>query len=136
MASEKAIYWTAVGVLALAVMNGFVSEYRGWASRLADKSIAVVEQASEMAAGYVNLAAGRENDGFKPTERAVVRAQVRLARVQNSLARHQAEMARVQAQGIRAQVMERGIQTVIACPRQNLVITVPQPPQISEDGTF
>jgi hypothetical protein len=127
MASEKAIYWTAVGVLALAVMNGFVSEYRGWASRLADKSIAVVEQASEMAAGYVNLAAGRENDGFKPTERAVV---------QNSLARHQAEMAHVQAQGIRAQVMERGIQTVMACPRQNLVITVPQPPQISEDGTF
>jgi len=134
MASEKAIYWTAVGVLALAVMNGFVSQYRGWASRLADKSIAVVEQASEMAAGYVNLAAGRENDGFKPTERAVVRAQVRLARVQSSLARHQAEMARVQA--IRAQVMEPGIQAVIACPRENLVITVPQPPQISEDGTF
>jgi len=134
MASEKAIYWTAVGVLALAVMNGFVSQYRGWASRLADKSIAVVEQASEMAAGYVNLAAGRENDGFKPKERAVVRAQVRLARVQSSLARHQAEMARVQA--IRAQVMEPGIQAVIACPRENLVITVPQPPQISEDGTF
>src|ERR1700680_1287354 len=133
MVSEKAIYWMAVGVLALAVTNGFVSEYRGWAGRLADKSIAMMEQASEMAAGYANIGKpSRENDDLK----RVVRAQVRLARIQGTFARHQAEMARLQVDGIRARVMENGIQAVIACPRQNFAIDVPRPPQIFEDDTF
>jgi hypothetical protein len=121
MASEKAIYWLAVGVLAVAVMNGFVSEYRERASRLADRSVAMVEQTSEIVAGYANLAMPQchENDGFK----RLVRAQVRLARVRSTVARQQAEMARLQVEGIRAQVTGHGMQRVIACPR---------PPQILE----
>ena len=55
MASEKAMYWMALGVLALAAANGFVTEHRGWAGRLADKSIAMAEQASEIAAGYCTI---------------------------------------------------------------------------------
>jgi len=63
MASEKAMYWMVLGVLALSVTNGLVSEHRGWAGRLSDRSIAMVEQASEIAAGYVNLGTpDREND--------------------------------------------------------------------------
>ena len=130
MASEKAIYWLAIAVLGAAALNGFVSEYRERASRLADSSVAMVEQASEIVAGYANLAMpqGHENDGFK----RLVRAQVRLARVRSTVARPQAEMARLQVEGIRAQVTGHGMQRVIACPRQNLIIEVPRPPRLVE----
>ncbi len=97
MASEKAIYWTAGGVLALAVTNGFVGEYREWAGRLADKSMA--KQASEIAAGYATWGApDRNSDDLK----RLVRAQIRLARVRSTFARRQVEMARVQVEGIGA----------------------------------
>jgi len=133
MASEKAMYWMVLGVLALSVTNGLVSEQRGWAGRLSDRSIAMVEQASKIAAGYVNLGTpDRENDDLNQA----VSAQVRLARVRSALGRRRAEVVRVQVQGIRARVMERGIRAVVACPRQNLVIDLPQPPQIFEDDRF
>ena len=133
MASERAMYWTAVGVLALSATNGFVSEYRGWAGRLADKSIAMAEQASEIAASYANLGTpDRDNDDLKQ----LVRAQVRMVRVRSTVGRHQAEIVRAQVEGIRARVMEHGVQAVIACPRPNIVIDVPEPPQVFEEETF
>lgn len=135
MASEKVMYWTVLGVLALAVTNGLVNEHRGWAGCLADRSIAMADQiSSELAADYANLAMpDREN---ADALRGVVSARVHLARVQSTQARRQAEVVRVQVEGIRARVMEHRIHAVIACPRQNLVIDLPQPPQIFEDHTF
>jgi len=123
MASEKAIYWLAVAVLGAAAMNGFVSEYRDRASRLADTSVAMVEQASEIVAGYANLAMpqGHENDGFK----RLVRAQVRLARVRSTVARQQAEMARAQVEGIRAQITGHGMRG--ASPAQGRALFLMSP---------
>ena len=133
MASEKVMYWTVLGVLAMAVTNGFVNEYRGWAGRLADKSVAMVEHASKVGAGYANREAPDvQNDDLN----RVVSAQVRLAGVRSSLARRQAEVIRVQVEGVRARIMEQRIRALVACPRQDLVIAVPQPPQIFEEGTF
>ena len=133
MASEKVMYWTVLGVLAMAVTNGFVNEHRGWAGRLAQKSVAMAEQASKMAAGRANPEAPDvQNDDLNP----VVSAQVRLAGAQNSLARRQAEVIRVQVEGVRARAMEQRIRALAACPGQDLVIAVPQPPQIFEAGTF
>jgi hypothetical protein len=133
MASEKAMYWTVLGVLALAVTNGLVSENRGWAGRLADRSIAIAEQASEIASGFANLGTpDRENADLQ----RLVRDQVRLVHVQSTVARHQAEMVRVQVSGIRAQVMEHGVRAAIDCPPQDFVIDLPQPPQIFEDDRF
>ena len=135
MASEKMVYWIAVSVLALAAANGFVSEYRGSATRLADKSIAMVDQAPEMAAFYTNLATASEKDDLN----GAVCAQVRLARLQSNLARHQAEMVRVQVGGIRVRLLEQRIGAAIARSRPNIVLDLPQPPeppQILEDATF
>jgi hypothetical protein len=133
MASEKVMYWTVLGVLAMAVTNGFVNEHRGWAGRLADKSVAMVEHASKVAAGYANREAPDvQNDDLN----RVVSAQVRLAGVRSSLARRQAEVIRVQVEGVRARILEQRIRALVACPRQDLVIAVPQPPQIFEEGTF
>jgi hypothetical protein len=129
MAFEKVMYWTVLGVLAMSVTNGFVNEHRGWAGRLADKSVATVEHASIVAAGYANPEAPDvQNDDLN----RVVSAQVRLAGVQSSLARRQAEVIRVQVEGVRARVMEQRIRAQVACPRQDLVTA----PQIFEEGTF
>jgi hypothetical protein len=133
MASEKAVYWTAVAVLALAVTNGFVSEYRGWADRLAGRSISMVEQASQIAAGYAKSGTPDSESGCL---RRMVRSQVRLAHVQSNLARRRAEIARVQVEGIRTQVMERGINAVVVCPRRVVITDLPQVPQIFEDDNF
>lgn len=131
MASEKAMYWMAVCVLALAVANGWVSEHSGWAVRLAAGSIAMAEHASELAAGFADVGSpDRENND---DVNRLVRAQVRMARVQSTLARHRADMARVQANAIHVHMMDRGIHSVLACPSQNFVIHLPQPPQFGDD---
>ncbi len=133
MASEKVMYWTVLGVLAMAVTNGFVNEHRGWAGRLAHKSVAMAEHASKMASGRANPEAPDvQNDDLN----RVASAQVRLAGAQNSLAHRQAEVIRVQVEGVRARAMEQRIRALAACPGQDLVIAVPQPPQIFEAGTF
>ena len=56
MESEKAMYWMTLGVLALATATGFVTEHRGWSDRLVDRSVAVVSQASDVAAHYAEIA--------------------------------------------------------------------------------
>jgi hypothetical protein len=129
MASEKVMYWTVLGVLAMAVTNGFVNEHRGWAGRLADKSVTMVEHASKVVAGYANPEAPDvQNDDLN----RVVSAQVRLAGVRSSLARRQAEVIRVQVEGVRARILEQRIRALVACPRQDLVTAS----QIFEEGTF
>jgi hypothetical protein len=106
MASEKAMYWVAVAVLALAGTNGFVNDHPEWVGHLADRAIAMMEQASATATRYATLAdITLGNDGSGRTQIAVSRAQVRLACVQGSLAGRQAEMARLGAKRIRVQVM-------------------------------
>ncbi len=72
MESEKAMYWMTLGVLALATATGFVTEHRGWSDRLVDRSVAVVSQASDVAAHYAEIAdlmLGRgENDLASPAD--------------------------------------------------------------------
>jgi hypothetical protein len=118
MASEKAMYWGAVAVLALAGTNGLVKDHAEWAAQLAARAIAVMEQASGTAMRYASLAdITLGNDGSGRTQIAVSRAQVRLACVQNTLVRRQAEMVRQQAERIRAQVMEHGPVVIVHLPR-------------------
>jgi hypothetical protein len=59
MASEKAMYWVAVCVLALGVANGLVSEHAGWTDRLADRSLSLLDRASETATRYAGVVAMR-----------------------------------------------------------------------------
>jgi hypothetical protein len=143
MASEKTMYWMAVGILALSATNGLVSEYRGWAGRVADRSIAMAEQVAGIAPGYANWAKpSRQDDDLKQ----LMCAQVRLARAQSTLAHRRAEIARVQIEGIRARVMAHEIRAVVDLPNierpnidwenQNFVVDVPEPPQVSVGDTF
>src|SRR5690242_5609440 len=82
MASEKAIYWTAVMVLALAITNGFVRQYRERVSDLVNCAVTWVEERSEIAADSLKLRdPGRENGDLSQ----VLRSQVHLARVDCNL---------------------------------------------------
>jgi len=159
MASEKAMYWMAVCVLALGVANGLVSEPTEWADRLADGSLSLLDRASETATRYAGVVAMRldgdnlnlgnldlrnlnlsDRDGgnrlLARAEISAVRAQARLACVEGTVARRQGEMARIQAQRIRARVREQAFREFIAGPREKLVIDVPETPEVSTDESY
>ena len=134
MASEKALYWIAVGVAALFLSNSFVGG-RSLPPRVADQSMATAQRISGQAMRYATLAQvifGRGDAGVVQAQTATARAQARLAVVQTAMAHREAALARVQAERIRV-LASRG---VVACPRQNLVIKLPEVPVIAAQGTI
>jgi hypothetical protein len=133
MASEKAIYWTAVAVLALAGANGFVNQYRGWAARAAEKSIAMAEQASGLAASYANPGS---QDHIRGDLGRFVDSRVQMACLQSTLARHRAEMVRAQAQMMRVRAVRHEIHAAFEGLGSNFVVDVPEMPQASDDNSF
>ncbi|HXP17760.1 MAG TPA: hypothetical protein VN868_11720 [Terriglobales bacterium] len=136
MTSEKAMYWMAVGVLAVGALNGLVNRVGELVPWLADRSLALVSQASQTAADYVETARmtlGGDHLELAPAPMAVVRAQTGLASIQATLARNQAALDRVQAQRLRVRVLGSRPRS---WPGGHVVIDLPQPPQIEQDGTF
>ena len=134
MASEKALYWMAVGVAALFLSNSFVGG-RGLTPSVADRSMATVQRISGKAVRYAMLAQmilGRGEAGVVQAQTATAGVQARLAVVQTAMAHREAAMSRIQTQRIRA-LASRG---VVACPRQNLVINLPEVPVIAAEGTI
>jgi hypothetical protein len=142
MESEKTIYWMTLGVLAMAAVTGFVSEHRGWSDRLADRSIAVLSQASKQARNYAGVAGmlwgSSEADAVRPAQleaafqnelRDEIQSEVdsHMACAQRVIAHHQAELARVQAMNMKVQVrMVKHSPRTIVWPARNMVIEIPQ----------
>jgi hypothetical protein len=150
MESEKLVYWTTLGVLAMATMTGVATE-RGWRDRLADRSIAMISQVSEKASRYAEIARVALGSGEVDPVRAPYpelaglnevqtevqnevqdQVQNRLACVQRVLVRRQAEMARLQAMRVQVRMLKRSPRTVV-WSGGNLVVEVPQPPQVRVD---
>lgn len=142
MESEKTMYWMTLGVLAMAAVTGFVSEHRGWSDHFAERSIAVVSQASEQARNYAQMAGmlweSSEADAGRPAQlEAAFQNELRdetqsevdshMACTQRVLARHQAELARVQATNMKVQVrmLKYSLRTT-DWPARNMVIEIPQ----------
>jgi hypothetical protein len=108
MASEKGMYWIAVGVVALALMNGPAS--RHWLNRFEDRAVAFAGQASAHAAAVLNLAEmnlGRQPDHCARTQVMFARIQTRLADTEVAIARRQAACARIQAERARIASMQQ-----------------------------
>jgi hypothetical protein len=138
MGSEKALYWIAVGVLALLVSNRFAARHTGDVRCLASRSLAAVEQVSGHGSRVMAMAEimlGRGESRFDHAQMAVDGVQTRLASAQCALARHQAAFARVQAEHARLDAMQELRSTVI-CPRPNLRIVIPERPAMRMDGTL
>jgi hypothetical protein len=132
MASEKAMYWAAVAVLAFGVTNGFLNDHAEWADHLADRSIAMMAPVFETAMRFATLAdVALGDNGSGHAQMALVRTQARLACAQSAWARRQAGMARLQAARIRMRLIEQGHGTVVVCPR--FTVDLPQP---VVDGRF
>jgi hypothetical protein len=142
MESEKVMYWMTLGVLALATATGFVSEHRGW-DRLVDRSAAVVSQASDVAAHYaemadlmlgsdVNKLSGSGRNVFDVENPVQAEVQARLACAQRTLVRRQAQLVRLQAIRVQVRALERAPRTIVL-PARNMVIEIPQAPELPED---
>ena len=142
MESDRLIYWMALSVLAVATVSGLANGHRGWGDRFTDRSIALVTQVSGVARNYAQVAGlvlGREDD-FEDPSTALIdiqndvqnEIQPRLACAERVLVKRQAQMARLQALRVRVRTMERVPRTIV-WSNPNIVIEVPQPPEIPVD---
>lgn len=121
MASEKACYWLALGVLALLVSNNFITRHEGVIGSLSRRSLAVAERVSDHATGFAataGLMLDRDSTGFARTQATAARSQARLASMQTVLARQEAVFARLEAKRARVIALEPRVTQI--CPRQNL----------------
>jgi hypothetical protein len=143
MESEEIVYWMTLGVLAMATVTGVVTGHQGWGDRLADRSIAMMSQASEKATNYAEMAGmvlgNGERDSARPPLGVVdvqnyiqTDVQNRLACEQRVLVRRQAEMAGLQSMRVQVRMLERAPRTIV-WPNPNIVIDIPQPPQLQVD---
>jgi hypothetical protein len=128
MTSEKAMYWMAVGVLAVGALNGLVNRVGESVPWLADRWLALVSQASQTAVAYIETARmtlGGDDLELAPAPMAVVRAQTRLACIQATRARNEAVLDRVQAQRLRVGVIGSRPRS-ITWPGGHVVVDLPQ----------
>jgi hypothetical protein len=125
MASEKATYWMAVGLMALVMGNHFVNKFDG--NCLANKAQAAVERVSGQAThlmAMAEVAMGRTSTRFDRAQAAMAMAQVRMASVQTQFARQQAACARLEA-GRARMIMLREIRIPVVRPRVELAMPRP-----------
>jgi hypothetical protein len=100
MANEKGLYWLAVGVVALVLVNGTAISHQHWLGRVEDRSISMVEQATGHAAAYLNLVEvqlANNNGRCVRSQAMAARMQARLANIEVAMARQQAACARMEA---------------------------------------
>jgi hypothetical protein len=137
MASERAIYWMAVAVLAVFLGNHFVSKHEGGCT--ADRAVAAVQRLSGEAAHFLAMGQAMLGHGsrFASSEVAMARVQGQFASIEDGFARQEAACARSQARHARVmalQQMERARIRVI-CPRTSVNVEIPQMPAV-HDGTI
>ena len=133
MASEKAWYWTAVGVLALLVSNNLAANYQGEVRCLASRSLAAFERipgrASELMA-MAEMMLGRGESRLARTQTTLARVQTRMASVQTAIDCEEASFARIEAEHARMEALQE-LRGAVICPRQSLRMTIPAPRAIS-----
>jgi len=137
MAPEKAIYWMAVGVMALLLGQHFVGRYDGRC--LGDRSLAAVQQISVRASQLKAMAEGtldRATPQFASSETELAGIQTRFASLDSAIARQQAACARLQAEQARRMALQQvqQMRLEVICPRQRLRAI--HPPAMPDDGTI
>ena len=128
MASEKALYWMAVGLVTLVMGNHFAAKMSG--TCLSYRSRAAVARFSAEGSrllAMAQVALDRNATRFDRAEAATAATETHMAAMQATLVRTQAAYARVETR--RAQMMlEQQVQQVrlpVICPRPEVHIAVP-----------
>ena len=138
MASEKALYWIGVGLMAFFVGNHVALGHWDQARCLLHRSLSGNEHLSSDASrmvATVEMVLGQGESRFDHAQMAVDGVQTRLASAQCALARHQAAFAQVQAEHARMEAMQE-LRSQIIRPRQNLRIVVPGRSSVGDHGTI
>jgi len=107
MASEKAWYWLAAGVLALGLNGAYQDGQFGWAHGIVDRSMSLVERASERGLSFASMAEvmlGRSPETSGWTEAALEKLQARTACSRVEMAQRQIAMAQMQRDLAAAQI--------------------------------
>lgn len=129
MASDKAIYWLAVGVMAVGFLNSAVSS-QGWLTRLERRSVQAANEISGQSLAtlaQVNLAV--RSDRCVRTQAAAARMRAKFSGVESAVARRQAEFARLQAEGVRVEAWHE-MHFDLVPQAQNVVIEIPRVPAL------
>jgi hypothetical protein len=139
MASDKNMYWVALGVIALGLSNSFVSQHASCFRSVATRAAALAHDMSSRAKDRVAVAEallGRGQATVARTQTAMDRAQVRMAFVQTVVARRQAEIVRLQNERVQAITRERISRAIARCPRKTVTVEAPPAPTAPDDGTI
>jgi hypothetical protein len=99
MASEKAWYWLAAGVLALGLNGAYQDGQFGWVHELAGRTTEIVEVASMRGLAFVTAAEvmlGRNPEAIGEMEASLGRMQGKLACERIEMAKRRIDMARMQ----------------------------------------
>ncbi|PYX60536.1 MAG: hypothetical protein DMG73_06120 [Acidobacteria bacterium] len=146
MASAKAWYWVAAGVLALGLNSEYQSGRLAWAHRAVDRSMALMERASDNGLRYVALAEimlGHRQAEFGPAQVALARVQTKVACARMALAQREIEKARPQLVKARFEsekahliAVTRNRVALVTCPHQSevrvrvpsITVDIPEPP--------
>jgi len=129
MASEKATYWAAVGLMAVFIGNGFLVRHDGEVSGLAQQAVASMEQLysnADRVMAAADMMFGRSELNLAHSQTAFARVEARMATMEAVMSRREVACARVDAARARIIVMNHPMR----CPRQTLHLTVPQPSAI------
>ena len=127
MVSDKALYWIAVGVLALVAGNSLMTRHDDWVNCIGDESLQVAQRVTDRVMAMVRPGGtlfDGTNDRFARSEYAVARVQSRIASVQARVARKQADLARLQAEKVRTFDFTT-VKRTVKCPRREVTVEVP-----------
>lgn len=138
MTSEKALYWVAVGVVAVGLSNSLADREIGWARGLADRFQAAEDQlvasASDQAIRLLDVANRFSRSKDLQTARVqltLARVQTRVACIRTTVAERQEAMARQEK--ARAQAVSSFSTT---CPRQKSQETVTKAHPLPNEDTI
>ncbi len=128
MASDKALYTVAVAVLALGLGNSLANNQPEWLRSLTNRSLAVAQQASGRAEGYLGMAQlilGGGQTSFGRTQALIGRVQAQLGSMQAQMGRRQAQIARVEGEQTRMIAMQTVAHMKVTCPRITMKVSRP-----------
>ena len=136
MASQKAWYWLAAGVLVLGINGEYQSGRMQWAHRYVDHSMALVSDYARCAGHYLaqfQMLLAQNPAGIAAPQNRVEAADVSSRDVQEELIREQLahlvtqQLARQQAAAIARQAVLESDPGVVLCPHsQRMSVMVPQ----------
>jgi hypothetical protein len=119
MASEKAIYWMAVGLVALVASNHFVERFDG---RVVMARATAVVQGISGDSGHLLALANRASGRCTRSQTVIAHAQSRLASVQAMMARREVACARAEAAQARLMAIQqmRAMPNLSSMPKVNI----------------